>query len=80
MQRFTLSRAAGLAVTGLLSSVVQAAQLDVVVTGPDGDVLEGMVVYAEPSSGQVMPDVAAEPLLIAQKDKAFAPYIGPVLI
>ncbi|MCV6588593.1 MAG: carboxypeptidase regulatory-like domain-containing protein [Marinobacterium sp.] len=55
-----------------------AETLSVLVTTVDGGAVEGAVVYAEPSAGAVPSELTTPPLLIAQKDKAFAPYIGVV--
>lgn len=64
--------------SGLYVTNVMAGQLDVQVKGPGGEPIEGVVVFAEPLEAEAVSSAVTEPLVIAQKDKAFAPYIGVV--
>lgn len=68
---------------GLLSSIVMvtdaaAQQLTVTVTNPQGEAQADVVVFAESLDGPTPVSQKAAPLLIAQKGKAFAPYISVI--
>ncbi len=62
----------------VLSTAVVAEQLTVSVTAAQGKALADMVVFAEPLDGPAPASQLTAPLLIAQKGKAFAPYISVI--
>jgi len=67
-----------LALGGLLPASLFAGQLDVQVSGPDGNPVSDVIVFAEPLEATAVTARNTDPLIIAQKNKAFAPYIGVV--
>lgn len=58
----------------LIPSLSNAATLDVTVLNPDQSGAQGMILYAEPIEHSI-PDLPSQKIEIAQKDRAFAPYI-----
>ncbi|MCA0239907.1 MAG: plastocyanin [Proteobacteria bacterium] len=76
--RPALSRAAWLAALALLPLAATAADLQVVVTTPDGKPAADVVVALLPLAGGAAPAPRAEPALIIQKDIRFEPYVTAV--
>ncbi len=58
----------------LLPAIVNATTLDVTVKNPDQSGAEAIILYAEPLDHSI-PDLPSKKIEIAQKYRAFAPYI-----